>query len=590
MATYTKCPRCGAKYEVTTCPDGTTLVCDVCGFDIVVEYEKENIIPGGISVKTKVLGDGTKWLECPKCGFSNDITTKTPGNRFRCQRCNLLLQSPVEKKPEKRQTRSLRGEDILTCPGCGTKYNISGYTPGNRFRCRSCGLSLRVPERGEWTGSGDWEIDVEKGLLKCNGCGKSYPIAEYMSGKAFECKTCRKAFTPTMDLAQLAAQKSEAKPRAAASEPAPAKTAAAPEDEWDLNVSSGMIRCRSCMYTYDISGMKDGADFVCPRCSKVFKMPGRVRDESERVRVVCPKCGAGYDVSGYLVGTMFGCEKCDAVVAVGGGARKAPEPAPPGPRMDIGNAVIAEGIAVGKPPTVPVRSEPPSGPQPASEDGAAAAGEAPAASKPPAHAPKTPDRPGAAHACAAADMKEPPLPEESIFEPERKTAKDTDAAVAPKTASASPADGEEDLAAMALEAAKSMPDSEAEAEKPPAPAPEAPPKAEKVLLACDSCGQKYKVPPIPDGKKRKCKKCGGILGPVEDSGSKRQPAIVQSLADEQFEKMASEVKEVDVIPQGAEPAAEPAAEPPAPAAGDDSSAPADEKAKKSKLRKKHGKP
>ncbi len=583
MAQFTKCPRCGARYEVTTCPDGTTLVCDVCGFDIVVTYETENVIPGGLTAGSKVLADGSKWIDCPKCGFSTDISSKSPGNRFRCPRCNLLLQVPVEKK-ERRQTRALRGEDLLTCPGCKTKYDVSGFTPGNRFRCRSCGLSLKVTERGEWTGAGEWEIDADKGLIKCNGCGKSYPISNYLAGKAFECSTCRKAFTPSVDLAQIDAKRSAA---AAAASARPRDSA----EEWDLDIASGMVKCLSCLYTYDISGMKSGADFVCPRCQKVFRMPAKVKESNDRVGIVCHKCGAVYDVSGYLRGTMFGCEKCDAVILVGGHApAAAPVPVP------AQAGAVQAGMA---PAAIPTPQAPASDSEPRAAEAPGPAIVSETAGEKRAEEPVRPPleaRAEAPAASGAAGAKEatigPERPEEAFNpapQPEPEPA--AEPAIAPE-----PVRPGEDAAHDSKE-----------------PAPKT--AHEKILIACGSCGQKYRVPPIPEGKKKRCKKCGGILRPLDsDTGPKHEAKSAEEIADETLARLgAVDVAEIQAgppagesakeegSPEGAAPAEEKQAEPEKPREGGEAEPPeagepgegkaessrGSSERKKSKIRKKH---
>jgi DNA-directed RNA polymerase subunit RPC12/RpoP len=296
------CPTCETRFDVTDCGDSVRFLCDACGTEVLVRFANLVQMPGGIAAEVKEMGDGSRWLVCPKCGLSADITRGTPGNRFRCRRCNLLLQVPgaVSSAPPL-QTR--KGEDILRCSGCKTRYDISRYSTGNRFRCRRCGLTLLVPPRGAWKRTGEWEIDVEKSLVKCNRCNQSYPLDAHAMEGAFVCKKCRRVFSGLRELVETG------------------PAASAPDEEWEIDVENGQIVCPGCRYGYDLTGHPPGTDFVCRHCGRVFRMPKEIpADErmEKREKIACPKCGATYDVSGYLRGTMFSCDRCQEVLQMGG--------------------------------------------------------------------------------------------------------------------------------------------------------------------------------------------------------------------------------------------------------------------------------
>jgi len=321
VALYIYCPRCESRFDVTGCRDGTRLECDECGAQVEVSYENLVLMPGGIAAEVKFMSDGTRWLVCPKCGLNTNIQGLSPGNRFRCRRCGLLLQTPGVSTPRPRSPVR-KGDDILKCTGCNTRYDISRYSPGNRFRCRRCGMTLAVPPRGAWLRAGEWEIDIEKSLIRCNRCNRSYPLAAVSKDQTFICKKCRRVFSEPFNAAT-----------------APERTDRA-EEEWEIDVETGQIVCSGCKYGYDLTGLTPGEDFSCKHCGRVFRMPVEVHWEKgldKRERIACPECGTPYDVSGYLTGTMFTCEKCDHVLTVGTAAavmtNRVPIPEPPAMRM-----------------------------------------------------------------------------------------------------------------------------------------------------------------------------------------------------------------------------------------------------------------
>jgi uncharacterized protein YbaR (Trm112 family) len=321
VSLYFYCPRCEARFDVTDCADGTRLVCDDCGNEFPVHFENLVLMPGGIGAEVKVLADGTRWLVCPKCGLSANISNVSSGNRFRCRRCNLLLQAPGVA-PKRARPPVRKGDDILKCPGCRTRYEITRYSPGNRFRCRRCGMTLTVPPRGHWLRTGEWEIDADRSLIKCNRCNQSYAIDSLEKGRALICKKCRRVFSELWTVLEYAM-------------PSPAG-----DRVWEIDVESGMIICPGCKFSYELTDLSPGVDFACKHCRSVFRMPAELPPElarEQRERIACPKCDTPYDVSGYLAGTMFSCQKCDTVIIVSGAGGPPAEakslPEPPAVRM-----------------------------------------------------------------------------------------------------------------------------------------------------------------------------------------------------------------------------------------------------------------
>jgi uncharacterized protein YbaR (Trm112 family) len=315
---YIYCSRCESRFDVTGCLDGTRLECDECGVEVEVQFENLVLMPGGIAAEVKAQPDGQRWLVCPKCGMNTDISRLSPGNRFRCRRCSLLLQVPRPSSSRSR-TSLRRGDDILKCPSCRTRYDISQYSPKNRFRCRRCAAILTVPPRGAWMDTGEWEIDVEKSLIRCNRCNRSYPLDTLSGDKAFICKKCRRVFSAVKEALESAAK------------PVPEE-----EEDWEIDIETGVIICSGCKYGYDLTGITPGEDFTCKHCGRLFRMPKEVPREAgleRRERIACPQCGRAYDVSGYLRGTMFSCEACDRVLTVNGPAGTPAIPEPPAVRL-----------------------------------------------------------------------------------------------------------------------------------------------------------------------------------------------------------------------------------------------------------------
>ena len=568
------CPTCETRFDVTDCGDSVRFLCDACGTEVEVRFANLVLMPGGIAAEVKEMGDGSRWLVCPKCGLSADVTRMTPGNRFRCRRCNLLLQVPgeVSSRPPL-QTR--KGDDILRCAGCKTRYDISRYSPGNRFRCRRCGLTLQVPSQGAWKKAGEWEIDVEKSLVKCNRCNQAYPLdAQAMEG-AFVCGKCRRVFSGLRELVE--------------SGPA----ASAPDEEWEIDLENGQIVCPGCRYGYDLTGHPPGTDFVCRHCARVFRMPAEIRPDQaleRREKIACTKCGASYDVSGYLRGTLFSCDRCQEVLNVGGQAISvpghgreiaeppvgrihrektvsflapaplpppAPEP-PPATPAALAAPVSPAPAAVPEAPGALPLSVPPPAPTRAPE----APAPDPAAEPPPPDAVRAErdaakaEAPGPGPAAAATRVErepEPAPPEASVFPAE--AAKPAPAPAPAPAAPPAPSDRKEAAGPRKETAVRKIP-----VPFPPLPPemipgqPEAAKKPPVVLVVhCTVCGTKHDAYGKAPGDKILCK-CGKM---IRIKGSKKSaspapvpapaPAPAPSPAAEAARAKTAEDEDLDIV-------------------------------------------
>ncbi|MCI0342148.1 MAG: hypothetical protein L0216_13560 [Planctomycetales bacterium] len=282
MAVFIRCPACRGQYDVTGCPPGSRFLCQQCGKPITVAVTDS--VPASTAVP------------CPACGRE---TPAPDGEARRCRYCG----SPLGQPPP----GPLRGEELVGCPRCGTRYDVSRYGPGTRFRCRRCGVEVRIPLRGRWLGAGEWELDPDTGSLRCNGCGEVYDVSGRTADAAFVCRRCRRVFVlpPVLPVAE--------------------KMHGTAGDEWEMDVSAGLIRCHGCGFSYDFSLYAGETDFTCPRCRAVFRMPMMIGSdtatrppEAEREIILCNKCGAIHDVSDYPRGTIFSCDTCGTVLKVSG--------------------------------------------------------------------------------------------------------------------------------------------------------------------------------------------------------------------------------------------------------------------------------
>jgi uncharacterized protein YbaR (Trm112 family) len=382
------------------------------------------------------------------------------------------------------------GEDILRCQGCKTRYDISRYSPGNRFRCRRCGLTLQVPARGAWKRTGEWEIDVEKSLVKCNRCHQAYPLDAHAIEGAFVCKKCRRVFSGLRELV----------------EGGPAPSGA--DEEWEIDVETGQIVCPGCRYGYDLTSHPPGTDFVCRHCGRVFRMPKEIPASEKlerREKIACPKCGASYDVSGYLRGTMFSCDRCQEVLNVGASTvtvapREKDIPEPPAVRVRRDS----DRIPVAAPSSGPETAARREGGSPAGALPAPTAAEVPAPA-PAAPAPESPAAPPPpAPEPAAPPAAEPPRPgvswEERTVELEPEASEPSE----PSPAEAGPGPTVSVSPRLETPAAVEAPPPEpapAPSEPPAAPAREPPPDATPDVPG-PPAGHKVPVPfpPMPPGQ------------------------------------------------------------------------------------------
>jgi transcription elongation factor Elf1 len=270
---------------VTGCPPATRFLCQDCGDAVEVPGEDEAEI-------------GLPHVDCPVCG---QVTPGRFGHGGRCVHCGTPLDPQIEGDP--------LPENVLRCDRCRTRYDVSRYGPGTRFRCRTCGTELRLPLRGRWLGAGEWELDVDSGWLRCNGCGRGYDVAGRTGKAAFVCRPCHRVFLLPDVL------------------PDPTDVGGTAGDEWELDVDAGLVRCNGCGYSYDVSLYAGESDFTCPRCTTVFRMPRIVKSRAagtgrpalaEREIILCNRCGAIHDVSDYPRGTLFSCDGCGGVLRVSG--------------------------------------------------------------------------------------------------------------------------------------------------------------------------------------------------------------------------------------------------------------------------------
>ncbi|MHC4597756.1 MAG: zinc ribbon domain-containing protein [Planctomycetota bacterium] len=63
-------------------------------------------------------------------------------------------------------------ELIVSCPNCSARYNVAKYESGTKFKCKSCGKFLIVPDKPDDTEEGPPLVEEEKGSRGGRGGGR----------------------------------------------------------------------------------------------------------------------------------------------------------------------------------------------------------------------------------------------------------------------------------------------------------------------------------------------------------------------------------------------------------------------------------
>ena len=128
-------------------------------------------------------------LSCHGCGKKYDVTRFKPGKRFRCKDCREILAVPT---PAVAETGSyVPVKKLLFCSDCGHGIDVRDLSPGATVTCTQCQEPVVVPEEHEPAQEAPTQTyDGESKSLVCTNCDSEYPVGRYAPGRSILCLGC----------------------------------------------------------------------------------------------------------------------------------------------------------------------------------------------------------------------------------------------------------------------------------------------------------------------------------------------------------------------------------------------------------------
>ena len=178
------CDGCGSQYELGSEDAGTQVACP-CGHVITVPAQGDLTSPAS----------GVIPVTCPGCASQYELSAEEAGTQVECP-CGTVITVPdgsAATAPAEAASAARTGPIPVTCPSCGTGYELPPEDAGTQAEC-GCGQVLEIPasppaDGGQADSSQKEDAATEPIVIPvtCESCGAQYELGPEDAGTQAEC-------------------------------------------------------------------------------------------------------------------------------------------------------------------------------------------------------------------------------------------------------------------------------------------------------------------------------------------------------------------------------------------------------------------